>query len=258
MSATFSSRPKMRAHAFGDEDRSRDARRVLATAMISIGRSSAPLETFKQQETAIDQAMQDLGRDFSAQTFLESCGIAGESFPQVDESEELADHSGALPKDAAQAFESLICDEFAMPGEFAITQVIGGPNEGFEFEYTLTADGECTSYEGFALAINGKWFLAPGPIEREDVDATSLAARKYFDIVLAMPLHLKGVADTTILEYRRSISPQRVLWPHETSPEELAVGFPFVFLMNNPLPNGRSLLCGLEPIEGDCKAILVD
>lgn len=255
MSSSSQGRSTKRAHAIDHEDPKRRARQTLAKAMIAIGRSNAPLQTFKAQEASIAQAMKLLGRNYSPEAFLKTCGLADEALGAKPAATAPQNSADRLPQQVQQKLQSLWRDEFGVDGEVKIEQVIGGPVEGFEFEYTVADQ----THEGFAIQYDGHWFLAPGPIEAEDIGATALATRKYFDITMAIALHKKGKSDDEIMAIRQGIHPARLLWPHEIVPEVFGEEFPMVFLMQiAPEVTGHRVLCGLEPISGKCKAIALD
>lgn len=224
-----------------------EARRILARAVVSVGRAADPLAEFKVWEQSIAEAMSALGRDFDPSGFLRNCGIAATSVSSPEGHD-------SLPEAAKEHLQALLARDFGIEGGLEIIEVRGGPLEGYSLRYR--AGGEVR--RGFLIDVAGDWVCAPGEIGREDAEGALRGFLRHFDLTFAVGLHLRGLDDDEIDGVRAAIRPERVLGADEEDPRGLVHSYPLVFQLSNPLGNSRKFYCGYDPITEAYEAYDVD
>jgi len=223
----------------------REAKRILAAAMISIGRSKDPEATLRRNEAHIRQALSQLKGKQNMDGFLRACGLA----PEEPKHPLVSLH--ALPQAAAEHFRSIAANELGLTDSLDIADVFGSDTEGYDFTYA-TSQGRRTA---FAMPYAGSWFFAPGPVGADELDAATRGFLRHYNLLIGMGLQRRGMQDNEIRQTGDRIRPTRALWPHETQPEDLIERFPLVLCMLNPITSGnfstRRFFCGFDPVSGD-------
>lgn len=211
-----------------------EAKRVLAAAVVSVGRASDPLAEFKARQASIEEAMTRLGRAFDPRAFLAACGFAGMavSAPEAP---------AALPIEAREQLAALMARDFGWEGaELQIEHQEGGFPEGFEITFRLGDE----VMSAFALPFRGRWVFAPGPVGIEDLEGVTRVFQRHLMLTSALS---HGDKAAVIKKVRGEVIPERALWPDEKDPHGLWEVYPLVFRMVNPLGDGRKLYCGYDP-----------